>query len=357
MPGGATGQHDRVVPLAQLRGGDVDTDVHPGLEDGALGLHLRESAVDEALLHLEFRDAVAQQTTDAVGALEDRHGVTGPGQLLCGGQTGRAGTDHGDLLAGEAGRVDRGHPALVEGVLDELDLDLLDRHRILVDAEDTGRLARRRAQPPGELREVVGRVQPVDTLTPLALVNQVVPLRDEVAQRTAVVTERNTAVHTPAGLGLQGLVRETRLVDLFPVQQAQRNRTTRRQFPFSVLQKSLRVSHVPPPNSHSASSTSLKLSGQPRAALNSHSTSSTSLELSGQPRAALNSHSTSSTSLELSGQPRAASIIASSTSVPFFSASEIASKTFLYSRGITFTKWFTCWDQSLRMRSATAEPV
>jgi hypothetical protein len=57
-------------------------------------------------------------------------------------------------------------PALVPGRLDDGDLDLLDRHGVLVDAEDAGRLARRRAQPPGELGEVVGGVQAVDRVAP-----------------------------------------------------------------------------------------------------------------------------------------------------------------------------------------------
>ena len=51
-------------------------------------------------------------------------------------------------------------PALRPRPVDDLDLDLLDRHRVGVDAEHAGALARRRAEPAGELREVVGRVQP-----------------------------------------------------------------------------------------------------------------------------------------------------------------------------------------------------
>src|SRR5690606_39887584 len=84
---------------------------------------------------------------------------------------------------------------------------------------------------------------------PAVLVDQVVPLGDQVPQRTAVVAERDTAVHAAAGLGLQGLVRELVLVDLFPVQQPQRNRAPGGQLPLGVLQKSLRISHVRPPSS------------------------------------------------------------------------------------------------------------
>ena len=51
------------------------------------------------LLHLEFGDAVAQQTTDAISALVDDHIVPGAGELLCSRKSGGAGADHGDLLA------------------------------------------------------------------------------------------------------------------------------------------------------------------------------------------------------------------------------------------------------------------
>src|SRR3712207_7073873 len=47
--------------------------------------------------------------------------------------------------------------------VDDAVLDLLDRHRVaLADLEHAGGLARRRAQAPGELGEVVRRVQLLD---------------------------------------------------------------------------------------------------------------------------------------------------------------------------------------------------
>ena len=70
----------------------------------------------------------------------------------------------------------------------------------LVDAEHARGLARRRAQPAGELREVVGGVQPLDRAVPVVAPDQVVPLRDEVAERAALVAERDAAVHAAAGL-------------------------------------------------------------------------------------------------------------------------------------------------------------
>ncbi len=172
--------------------------------------------------------------------------VTGPGQLLRGRQTGRARSDDGDLLAGEPVRRQRHHPALVEGVVDDLDLDLLDGHRVLVDAEHARRLTRRGAQPTGELGEVVGGVQPLDGVAPTVPVDQVVPLGDQVAQRAAVVAERDSAVHAAGGLILQHVVGEV-LVDLFPVAQSQRDRPALRGLAVGVLEEAARISHGPPP--------------------------------------------------------------------------------------------------------------
>ena len=202
--GGADGEHDGVVAVAQLLAGDVDADVDAGAEPGALGLHLGQPAVEDGLLHLELGDAVAQQAAELVVPLVDGDGVAGAGQLLGGGQAGRAGADDGDGLAGEPVRRLRRRPRPSSKARSTMrDLDLLDGHGRLVDAEHARRLAGRRAEPAGELREVVGGVQPLDRLAPVAAPGQVVPLGDEVAQRAAVVAERDAAVHAAAGLALQ----------------------------------------------------------------------------------------------------------------------------------------------------------
>ena len=221
-------------------------DLDAGAEAGALGLHLPDPPVEDRLLHLELGDAVAQQAARLVGALVDGDGVAGAGQLLGRGQARRAGADDGDGLAGEPlGRLG-GDRAVGEGAVDDADLDLLDRDGRLVDAEHAGRLARGRAEPPGELGEVVGRVQPVDGLAPLPLPREVVPLGDQVAQRTTAVAERDTAVHAAAGLTLQ-LGDRLLLVDLLPVLDADRHGSTAGQLALARPQKALGVSHGRPP--------------------------------------------------------------------------------------------------------------
>ena len=87
--GGAPRQHESVKAGLQLGGRNVDTHLDSGAELCPLGAHLVEPSLDVALLHLELRDAVAQQAAEAVGTLEHGDVVPGPGELLSGGQSGR----------------------------------------------------------------------------------------------------------------------------------------------------------------------------------------------------------------------------------------------------------------------------
>src|SRR6185369_9172363 len=164
----SSGEHDGVDSGAQLD--DVESalaaDVYAGAQLGALGGQLGEPLVDEVLGHLEVGDAVAQQTAEPVRTLVDHDVVAGAGQLLGARESGGAGADDRDPLAGALGGAARTHPALVPGTIDDRQLDLLDRDRVGVDRQDAGRLAGGRAQPAGELREVVRRVQALDGGTP-----------------------------------------------------------------------------------------------------------------------------------------------------------------------------------------------
>ena len=87
-----------------------------------------------------------------------------------------------------------------EGLVDDRDFDLLDRDCRLVDAQHARALARRRAQTSRELREVVRGVETLDRFGALAAAHEVVPLRNQVAERAALMTERHAAVHAAAGL-------------------------------------------------------------------------------------------------------------------------------------------------------------
>ena len=85
---------------AQLVDADVDADVDAGAELDPFLRQQVEPAIEEALLELELRDAVAQQAADAIGALEDGDPVPGAIQLRGRRQAGRPRSDHRDALAG-----------------------------------------------------------------------------------------------------------------------------------------------------------------------------------------------------------------------------------------------------------------
>src|SRR3712207_71551 len=92
------------------------------------------------------------------------------------------------------------------------------------------------------------------SVAPVVAARELVPLRDQVAQRAAVMAERDAAVHAAGrllahradreDLVLTGLAGE---VDVLPVQDAHVDRTPRRQLPVE-LQEPRRVSHERPPS-------------------------------------------------------------------------------------------------------------
>jgi hypothetical protein len=194
------GDDQRVVALAQLGGADVAADVDVALEDDALvGQHVG-AAVDDPLLQLGVGDAEAHQPAHALVALVDGHEVAQLVQLGGHGHSGRARPDDSDRLAAAQLGVIRHDPAVGPRPLGDAQLDLLDRHGVVVDVEHARRLARRGADEAGELGEVVGRVQLLDGALPVAAVDEVVPVGDQVPQRAALVAEGDAAVHAAPAL-------------------------------------------------------------------------------------------------------------------------------------------------------------
>src|SRR5436309_3508091 len=94
-------------------------------------------------------------------------------------------------------------PPFAERALDDRRFRGLDGDRRVVDPEHARPLARRRTQPAGEFGEVVRRVQPIDCGAPAIAVHEIVPVGNQVAERTALMAERNPAIHTPRRLILQ----------------------------------------------------------------------------------------------------------------------------------------------------------
>ena len=160
--GGTGAQHHGVEIFDQLGRRDVATDLAVAAEGDTLTLHLLDAAQHDLLLvELHVRDAVHEQAAGTVSTLKHRDVMARLVELGRGGESCRAGTDDGHLLAGPfLGRL-RLDPTLFPGVVDDGALDVLDGHRRRIDAEDAGTFAGCRADSAGELREVVGLVQTV----------------------------------------------------------------------------------------------------------------------------------------------------------------------------------------------------
>ena len=241
---GADGHHDGVVTVTQVIPRDVLANFHVGAEAGAFGLHLLDTAVEQTLLKLEVRDAVTHQATDGVVLLVDDDSVASAGELLCGGEAGRAGADDGDRLVGQTLRRQRLDVVQIPCLVDDGLLVKLDHGRRLVDAKHAGLLAQGRADAAGDFGEVVGHGQTVVGVFPLALTNQVVPLGNQVTQRASGHAERGATIHAAGRLRLGPRLQAGFGVNVEPVLDTLLNGAFSQLSAGTDLQESSRVAHV-----------------------------------------------------------------------------------------------------------------
>ena len=127
-------------------------------------------------------------------------------------QARRAAADDGHALAGAGRRRGGMEPALGVARLHDGVFVLPDSDAAAGDvAAGAGGLTQGRADPARELRETVGGAQAAECQLPLALIDQIVPLGDEVVQRAAGghaadhharLAEGDAAVHAARCLGL-----------------------------------------------------------------------------------------------------------------------------------------------------------
>mmetsp|Transcript_19113 Transcript_19113/g.60012 ORF Transcript_19113/g.60012 Transcript_19113/m.60012 type:complete len:279 (+) Transcript_19113:1060-1896(+) len=221
-----------VVLLAEPTEAHIAAHLGVVLELDALLLQQLQAAQDLlGLVQLHGGDAVHQEAPAAVRALDDAHQVARAVELLRRGQARGPRAHDGHAAAGALLRGLRPDPALGEAVLDDGQLRRLDRHGLLVDAQDAGLLAGRGAGRARELWEVVGVQEALQGPLPLALMYELVPSGDAVPQRAAAptlvrrVARGRAAVHAAGGLRLHPVVPllglfGLRRVDLLPVERA-----------------------------------------------------------------------------------------------------------------------------------------
>ena len=132
--------------------------------------------------------------------------VADTGKLLGSGEPRRTGADDGDALAGHALGGLGIHPALFPGLVGDGAFDGLDGDRHVFQVQRTRRLARRWADPAGEFGEIVGGMQVQRRIPPVAVIDEVVPVRDLVVHRAAAMAIGDAAIHAarrlPADIAL-----------------------------------------------------------------------------------------------------------------------------------------------------------
>src|SRR5713101_8087703 len=170
--------------------------------------------------------------------------MSGAAQLLGRGQSCGARTNDGHLFPSANLWRFGMDPALNKPALHDIFFDLLDRDRRLVDPQHTRGFARRWTNPAGEFREVVGRVQLANCLFPTPVINQIVPIRNQVVDRTSCLAKRHAAVHAARTLGSKILFRKI-LIDLEPVIDALSNWTSRSKLT-RIFQEPRVLTHVAP---------------------------------------------------------------------------------------------------------------
>jgi len=232
-PGCASGENNGVVLGAELGQRDVDTDVSVGNEGlsrfksvicslkkgsdtyNSLSSHQVDATLDDRLVELHaangcqclmktngkkrysLGDTIHQETSHTVVAVVHGDEVTGLVKLVGAGETGGTRSDNGNTLASSELRDLRRHPTHLEALVDDRAFNALDSDRLLVDAQHTRTLARSRANTTSKLGEVVCHEESVESVLPLSLEDEVVPLGDDVGDRATSfgLAEGNTAIH------------------------------------------------------------------------------------------------------------------------------------------------------------------
>ena len=184
--------------------GTVVSYVRIGHKLHALGRHLLETAVDDALLHLEFRNAVTQQSANAIGLFVNRDPMSGAIQLLRRRQIPPDPNQRprsscpGDILGG-SGRI---QPSANPRSTMLFSICLIVTAGSLIPSTHAASHGAGQMRP-GKFGEIIGRVQLPHRFLPASAIHQIIPVRNQIVDRTAGVAKRHAAIHTARSLRTQ----------------------------------------------------------------------------------------------------------------------------------------------------------
>src|SRR6185369_8162859 len=142
-------------------------------------------SLNDGFVELHIWNAVHEQTANTIRFLEHRHSVARRIKLCCTGQTCWSRSNDGHSPSRPSFRRTRNNPTLIETTIDDRTLDRLDCHWLFSDRTHTRSFTRRGANSPRELRKVVCFVQELERRLPTATMNEIVPVGNQIVERTA----------------------------------------------------------------------------------------------------------------------------------------------------------------------------
>jgi hypothetical protein len=123
-------------------------------------------------------------SANAIRLLEHRHGVAALIQLRTAGETRWTRTDDGYFPSSSIRRRRRNNPTFIKRAIDDGGLDGFDPYRLAGYSEHTRTFTRRGTNSARELGKVVRLVQEFEGRFPISTVDKIVPVRDQVVERT-----------------------------------------------------------------------------------------------------------------------------------------------------------------------------
>ena len=188
-------EHRRVIAFDDLRRG-----FGIQFESNSLRLHEPDAALHHVFGQLHVGDAVHEQPAGAVRPFDHGDGVPHLVQPIGGGKTRRAAADDGHGFPCAHSGHARFYPALFKARFDQIQLVVPVGHAVV--GQIAGLFAQGGTYPARKLREGGGAQQPRQGFPVLALIDQIVPFRDQVMQGASEIrlTEGHAAVHAAGRL-------------------------------------------------------------------------------------------------------------------------------------------------------------
>ena len=139
----------------------------------------------QLFVQFHIRNTVHQQTAGTVGTLVNSNAVTGLVQLISTGKAGRSAADNRNLFAAALSRLIGFYQSMLEGVFNDILLNVANGNRIVHQTCIAGTFAGSRADMRCKFREIIGFIQTGIGIIIHPVINKIIKFRHQIVQRTA----------------------------------------------------------------------------------------------------------------------------------------------------------------------------